>query len=220
MCDVEFPRGKASAVVPQVVEVVDLCCVVSQTSVLRFVRNHRLHHKYSDTDADPHNAGRGMFFSHIGWIMMKKNAEAVSKGKQIDDSDITSDPLLMWHERHLAVVNLVLCFVLPTWFNVWAWDESWACAIAWQCFVRYLVVLHSGMKNFLVSVATLGEGFHNYHHAFPFDYKATDVFFTINTATLLIKGWEKLGMATPKMIENMAERLGDGFRLKEEFDAE
>lgn len=38
-----------------------------------WVRDHRQHHKYSDTDADPHNASRGFFFSHIGWLMSKKH---------------------------------------------------------------------------------------------------------------------------------------------------
>lgn len=38
-----------------------------------WVRDHRQHHKYSDTDADPHNASRGFFFSHVGWLMSKKH---------------------------------------------------------------------------------------------------------------------------------------------------
>ncbi|KAJ8721564.1 hypothetical protein PYW07_002339 [Mythimna separata] len=36
-----------------------------QYSCISWVRIHRMHHKYSDTDADPHNAKRGLFFSHI-----------------------------------------------------------------------------------------------------------------------------------------------------------
>ncbi|GBP32239.1 Acyl-CoA Delta(11) desaturase [Eumeta japonica] len=39
-----------------------------QNSIIDWVRKHRLHHKYSDTDADPHNASRGFFFSHVGWL--------------------------------------------------------------------------------------------------------------------------------------------------------
>ena len=31
----------------------------------------RLHHKCSETQADPHNANRGFFFSHMGWLMVR-----------------------------------------------------------------------------------------------------------------------------------------------------
>lgn len=58
-----------------------------------------MHHKYSDTDADPHNANRGLFFSHIGWLMMKKNSEVILRGKQMDMSDIENDPIIQFYER-------------------------------------------------------------------------------------------------------------------------
>lgn len=70
-----------------------------QNSLYNWVRDHRVHHKYSDTEADPHNANRGLFFSHIGWLMLKKNAEVVKRGKQMDMSDIENDPLLRFHEK-------------------------------------------------------------------------------------------------------------------------
>ena len=37
-----------------------------------WVRDHRVHHKYSETDADPHNSNRGFFFAHVGWLMLQK----------------------------------------------------------------------------------------------------------------------------------------------------
>ncbi|CAK1587473.1 unnamed protein product [Parnassius mnemosyne] len=50
-----------------------------QNTATDWVRDHRLHHKYSDTDADPHNATRGFFYSHIGWLLVRKHPE-VKKG--------------------------------------------------------------------------------------------------------------------------------------------
>lgn len=52
-----------------------------QESVFKWCRDHRLHHKYSDTDADPYNASRGFFFSHMGWLMVRKHPEVREKGK-------------------------------------------------------------------------------------------------------------------------------------------
>lgn len=47
--------------------------MAGQNCLYIWVRDHRQHHKYSDTDADPHNATRGFFFSHCGWLMSKKH---------------------------------------------------------------------------------------------------------------------------------------------------
>lgn len=71
----------------------------SQNSLEQWVRDHRLHHKHSDTNADPHNANRGLFFSHIGWLMMKKNKEVIIRGKQMDMTDIHEDPILIFYNK-------------------------------------------------------------------------------------------------------------------------
>lgn len=64
-----------------------------------WVRDHRVHHKYSETDADPHNAKRGFFFSHVGWLMMKKHPEVLKKGKLIDCNDLFEDPVVVFHQK-------------------------------------------------------------------------------------------------------------------------
>lgn len=69
------------------------------------MRDHRLHHKYTDTDADPHNARRGFFFSHMGWLMMKKHPEVFKKGKGIDMSDIERDPVVMFQKRFVTFLT-------------------------------------------------------------------------------------------------------------------
>ncbi|CAH0687798.1 unnamed protein product [Spodoptera exigua] len=208
-----------------------------QNSLLHWVRDHRVHHKYSDTDADPHNANRGLFFSHIGWLMMKKNSEVILRGKQMDMSDIENDPLIQFYERNFTMLKLVFCYILPTMLGVWLWNEDWKCAVAWQCFIRFLGMFHSELtvnslahaygykpynknivpaENRFVATCTLGEGWHNYHHAFPFDYKAAEHFDVLNFATTFIRFFEKIGWAydlreaSPEVINSMANRLGDG----------
>ncbi|GBP32242.1 hypothetical protein EVAR_27666_1 [Eumeta japonica] len=70
-----------------------------QNTATEWVRDHRLHHKYSDTDADPHNASRGFFYSHMGWLLVRKHPLVKEKGKTIDMSDIYADPLLRFQKR-------------------------------------------------------------------------------------------------------------------------
>lgn len=71
-------------------------------------------------------------------------------------------------------------------------------------------------ENRFVSTVALGEGWHNYHHMFPFDYKAAEHYDFFNFGTAFIRLFEKLGLAydlreaTPEMINSVANRLGDG----------
>ncbi len=58
-----------------------------------------MHHKFSETDADPHNAKRGFFFAHMGWLCVRKHPEVLRKGSKIDISDVLSDPVVYWSER-------------------------------------------------------------------------------------------------------------------------
>jgi len=51
-----------------------------QNSIYIWARDHRVHHKHSDTDADPYNINRGFLFSHLGSYVMKKSPEFKEKG--------------------------------------------------------------------------------------------------------------------------------------------
>lgn len=70
--------------------------IAFQKSVFYWVRDHRVHHKFNETDADPHNAKRGLFFSHVGWLLCRKHPEVFAKGKTLDMSDLYADPIVMF----------------------------------------------------------------------------------------------------------------------------
>ncbi|XP_047036459.1 acyl-CoA Delta-9 desaturase-like [Helicoverpa zea] len=211
-------------------------CGAGQNTIYQWVRDHRLHHKFSDTDADPHNANRGFFFSHIGWLMMKKNEEVKKQGKKIDMSDIEADEIVMFQEKYSKSLRLFFCYILPISLNMLLFNEEWKCAVAWQAFIRYLCVLHAEMtvnslahiygyqpynkniipkENKFVSAVTFGEGWHNYHHSFPFDFKASEFFDRFDWSTYLIRWWARQGWAynlkeaTPEMVSAMIKRAGE-----------
>lgn len=60
---------------------------------------NRVHHKFTDTDADPHNSKRGLFFSHVGWLLVKKHPDVKRKGSTIDMSDLDQDPIVMFQKK-------------------------------------------------------------------------------------------------------------------------
>lgn len=60
---------------------------------------NRVHHKFCDSDADPHNVQRGFFFSHMGWLLLKKHPDVKSKGASIDMSDLKQDQIVMFQRK-------------------------------------------------------------------------------------------------------------------------
>lgn len=85
--------------------------VALQNDILEWARDHRVHHKFTDTDADPHNASRGFFFSHIGWLLVKKHKDVMNKGKTVDLSDIAADPIVRFQQKYFFFLFLH-CFLI------------------------------------------------------------------------------------------------------------
>lgn len=69
-------------------------------------------------------------------------------------------------------------------------------------------------ENIPVTAITLGEGFHNYHHVFPFDYTVSEYGIKMNPTTVFIDAMAWLGQAydlkrvSPEMIERRKKRTG------------
>jgi len=66
----------------------------------------------------------------------------------------------------------------------------------------------------------LGEGWHNYHHSFPWDYRAAEFGQYFNLTTMVIDFCEEMGWvwdkkyATPAMVRSRATKRGDGTHWK------
>lgn len=76
--------------------------IAFQNCVIEWVRDHRVHHKFSDTNADPHNASRGFFFSHMGWLMCRKHPDVRKYGARVDMSDLESEPWLRFQRKYVV----------------------------------------------------------------------------------------------------------------------
>lgn len=96
----------------------------SQFSAYSWTRFHRSHHKFSETDADPHNAKRGFFFSHIGWLVLPSHPEVKRKMRTIEMSDLKADPILMFQHKNYVLLMITFCFILPTIAPILFWNES------------------------------------------------------------------------------------------------
>lgn len=176
-----------------------------QGPVIEWVGLHRLHHKYSDTDPDPHDSSKGFWWSHMGWMFFH-----VTKKSEIPQytKDINSDPVYLFFSNFFVPIQAVLGLLL-FWWGGWA-------AVTWGIFLRLVVVFHCtwfvnsathmfGYRNFdsddksrncwWVALVTYGEGWHNNHHAYQSSARHGLKWWEIDITWLTIRLLRSLGLA-------------------------
>lgn len=173
--------------------------IANQGSIFHWSRDHRVHHLKSETVGDPHNANRGFFFAHVGWLFVTKDPRVIHCGQDLNMDDLRAMPEV-WFQHYLCPWwNLCACFIFPTAVAVLGWNESWWNAFLTAGCLRYAFTLnitwlvnsaahffgerpYDGWthavwpaENPVVTFFAMGEGWHNWHHAFPSDYAASEL---------------------------------------------
>jgi stearoyl-CoA desaturase (delta-9 desaturase) len=161
-----------------------------QRGPLWWAYHHRHHHQHSDEEVDVHSPHvHGFWWSHIGWITSRSNFPTDYKTVR----DLAKYPELVFLNRYDTLVPTV--FALSVWSVGW-WLEvnfpqfevtKWQLLI-WGFFISTTALFHGtscinslahlmgrrrfstdddSRNSFILSVITLGEGWHNNHHRFP-----------------------------------------------------
>lgn len=73
--------------------------IAGQNCLFIWCRDHRVHHCFSDTDGDPHNIHRGVFFSHVGWLVMRKHPRVLDSGSRLSFADLHEDAVVRFQKR-------------------------------------------------------------------------------------------------------------------------
>ena len=206
--------------------------IANQGSIWHWARDHRVHHKHSETDADPHNATRGFFFAHMGWLFVKKHKDVIEAGKKLDFTDLAEDWTVKFQKALDPWFALFMCFVFPA-LVATSWGENFWNAYWTAGALRYVVVLHATWcvnsvahfygdhpydnnswpaENPFVSIGAIGEGWHNWHHKYPFDYAASEYGITkqFNPTKLMIDMFYYMGLAS-----DLKRATGAWHRLRE-----
>jgi len=173
-----------------------------------WVATHRIHHRYSDQEGDPHSPREGKWWAHMGWILMGKamHHDTTALAKYVPD--LAKDKFHIWitkyHYVPLIVLGVLLLAIggLPMLF--------------WGIFVRTTFGLHStwlvnsathswGTRRFKtrddstnswwVAIFTFGEGWHNNHHAHPVSARHGIAWYEVDLNWYAIWTLQKLGLA-------------------------
>jgi stearoyl-CoA desaturase (Delta-9 desaturase) len=160
-----------------------------ENSVLLWSCEHRSHHKHVDHDDDPYCISKGLFHAHIGWLLFK-----LDPPPPFDNvSDLKKDPLVLWQDRYIHWIAAIVSFVLPATIGfLWGGWISALGAFLIAGVARIVVLQHctfcinslchylgdrpysskcSARDSWIMAIVTLGEGYHNYHHEFQYDYR-------------------------------------------------
>ena len=152
------------------------CQTTAQKSVLWWASLHRHHHLHSDTPHDVHSPRhKGFWYSHVGWVFDRKHDRA----DLVKIEDFARFPELMWLHR-LEVVPAVglgaLCWLIAGWPGLIV-GFCWSTVLVYHgtfCInslahvrgrKRY-VTGDDSRNNWLLAFFTMGEGWHNNHHAY------------------------------------------------------
>ncbi len=152
-----------------------------QFGPLDWVGIHRQHHRFADTDRDPHNSRRGFWWSHAGWMMeaipARANVSQYTKDLQ--------DPYYIWLNSWFLLFQIplgLLLFLLGGWSAV-LWGIFLRLVVTYQCTWLVNSATHfwgkelygwtddESLNNRWVSLVTFGEGWHANHHSVPHSAK-------------------------------------------------
>ena len=156
-----------------------------EQSALKWSSQHRRHHQYTDTDKDPYNIKKGFFYAHMGWIMFWKHSVNYDNVK-----DLRKNRLIAHQHVHYQWWSMVAGVILPLAIGGLSGDMLGALLLSVSA--RLVFVFHSAFfinsfahtfgtrpydttisakDNWFGAVLTNGEGYHNFHHKFPNDYR-------------------------------------------------
>lgn len=156
-----------------------------EQSALKWASQHRQHHQFTDTDQDPYNINRGFFYAHMGWILFYKH-----RVNYDNVPDLQKSRLVMSQHHLYTLWSLGAGIAIPMLIGFWIGHPLGAFIMAVN--LRLILVLHSAFfinsyahtfgsrpfddhisarDHWLGAILTNGEGYHNFHHKFPNDYR-------------------------------------------------
>jgi stearoyl-CoA desaturase (delta-9 desaturase) len=180
-----------------------------EESALQWCHDHRAHHRYVDRDGDPYNIRKGFWFAHFGWMFRSP------QGGDARPADLWNDPLVRFQHRFYLPIATSVGLGLPLGIAS-LWGDPWG-GLLIAGFLRIVVNhhltfainsvchtfgsqpysdRHSARDHWLTAFFTYGEGYHNFHHEFPSDYRNGHRPYHWDPTKWLVRSLAGCGLAT------------------------
>lgn len=186
-----------------------LGAAVFEGSIVEWATDHRRHHLYTDTERDPYNIKKGFWYAHIGWLFTLNTSTRDFSNVE----DLLADSLYRFQHRFFPIIAILMGFGLPIAIATLWGDPLGGLIIAGALRIALLHQItffinslchslgkrtyknSSARDNWLTALVTFGEGFHNFHHQFPIDYRNGIRFFHFDPTKWMIYLLSLFGLA-------------------------
>jgi stearoyl-CoA desaturase (delta-9 desaturase) len=182
-----------------------------QNSILHWASDHRVHHRHvDDNDHDPYSAKKGFWYSHIGWMLREYQVHRYSDYSNC--RDLQKDPIVVWQHKHYLAIMLTANFAIPIflgWLNGDIWGMLLLAGVFRLVAVHHITFLinslahmwgrqpytdkNTARDNDILAFFTFGEGYHNFHHIFEYDYRNGVQWWQFDPTKWLIGGLSYIG---------------------------
>jgi stearoyl-CoA desaturase (delta-9 desaturase) len=193
-----------------------------QGMLIRWCATHRRHHQQSDRDGDPHSPHlhgegftamlRGLYHAHVGWCF---DADRPDLARSVPD--LLNDRTMLLIDQ-LYFLWVALGLLIPA-VAMGLWSHSWhgfISGLIWGGLVRVFLMQHvtwsinsachvwgkrpfrsndHSANNFPIAIVSLGEGWHNNHHAFPTSARHGLHWWQFDASWVVIRTMKLMGLA-------------------------
>jgi stearoyl-CoA desaturase (Delta-9 desaturase) len=194
----------------------------AQGMAIRWCATHRRHHQVSDRDGDPHSPHlhggsfwarlRGFYHAHVGWCF---DADPLDTTRSI--ADLRDDRALLLIDQlyffWIALGLLIPAVALGWYAHTW---HGFISGLVWGGLVRICLMQHvtwsinsvchvwggrtfrtadHSTNNFPIAILSLGEGWHNNHHAFPASARHGLRWWQFDATYQVIRAMKLIGLA-------------------------
>ncbi|WP_066801173.1 acyl-CoA desaturase [Moraxella oblonga] len=183
-----------------------------QSSAFDWCSGHRVHHRHVDDEYDdPYSSKRGFWFSHIDWMLHKypsgqydyKNIPDLKKDKILQiQHDYYGFWVVLSNLIFVGLAGLITGDMLGTFLMAGllrlVLTHHFTFFINSLCHMfgtRPYTDDNTARDNPILALLTWGEGYHNYHHYFQYDYRNGVKWWQYDPTKWFIAGLSKIGLA-------------------------
>jgi stearoyl-CoA desaturase (delta-9 desaturase) len=145
-------------------------------------------------------------------LVLRQNPKKIGR---TDISDLNEDRVVKWQHKNISLLVLIMALAFPSCVAGLGWGD-WKGGLIYAGILRMVVVQQAtfcvnslahwlGDRPFddrntprdhlITALVTLGEGYHNFHHEFPSDYRNAIEWFQYDPTKWAIWTWKKMGLA-------------------------